>query len=204
MGYNQPELVLDPILVLLIGRQAFLIDGHHRIAAYRKQGSEDIPVRYFEGSVRDAVLAAGEANSKAVQPMTRSECANYAWRLTCIGGYSKAATAKAASVSERLVATMRATKKTLGEQAANYEDWWQASKAARGKEQRSMTDEEIDEWKEAQAQEYAERLRKTFSGKLITNPEVAARAIEIHFGEHLQELLNELGPYEEEDVEPDF
>ena len=201
---------LDPILVLRIGREAYLIDGHHRLAAYRGKGRKDIPVCYFKGTVRAAVLAAGEANSKAVQPMTRAECADYAWRLTLIGGYSKAATATAASVSERLVANMRTAKKTLGEQAAGHKHWWRAREAALGKEQREMTDKERDEWKEALAEEYAERLRKTFSNKLVMNPEVAAMAFGIHFGEHLQELLYELSSVrdrfcpEDDDYNTDF
>lgn len=54
-------------------------------------------------------------------------------------------------------------------------------------------------------------MRKEFTGKLIANPELAARALNIYFGRKLPELFNELRPYisdvdaqEQDDENDDF
>ena len=48
------------------------------------------------------------------------------------------------------------------------------------------------EWLEAQAGDYARRLRDEFSGKLIANPELAARALSLYFGRKLPMIFREL------------
>lgn len=72
---------------------------------------------YFTGSVEEAVLQAGRANSKAKQPMTNTERQDFAWRLVRLGSYTRNQVAEAAGVSLRQVATMREVLKELGEDA---------------------------------------------------------------------------------------
>jgi ParB/Sulfiredoxin domain len=55
--------LLDPMLVMQIGQDAYLIDGHHRLLAYELAGVRSlVPVEYFQGTIEEAVLAGGRAN----------------------------------------------------------------------------------------------------------------------------------------------
>jgi len=203
---------LEPVEVIWIGSEPFLIDGHHRMIAYRQARFDGlIPVRPFKGTVEEAVLAAGAANSKAKLPMDSQTRQNYAWKLVLLGGYSKAATAKAASVSERTVANMRTAMKKLGDEAIRYDAWWKAMQAANGVAVDEPFDPDAhDEWLQQQAQSYADRLARTFSTKLARNPEIAGRALSIYFGRNLPEVVVELQHHaekmrrEEEGEDPDF
>lgn len=195
--------LFDPLLVIQIGGTAYLVDGHHRREAYlNAKVGQPIPVTYFVGSVEEAVLEAGRANSKAKQPMTNTERQDFAWRLVRLGTYTRAQVAEAAGVSVRQVATMRDVLKQLGEEAFDHESWWKAREAASGKESPSFdSDDEREEWLESTASDLARRMRKEFTGKLISNPELAARTLNIYFGRKLPEVFRELRQYlpEEQD-----
>lgn len=196
--------LFDPLLVIQIGRTPYLVDGHHRRKAYLRAKVEGpVPVTYFEGSVEEAVLEAGRANSKAKQPMMNAERQNFSWRLVRMGGYSKRQVAEAAGVSVRQVATMREVLKKLGDEAFDHDSWWKARRVASGGSTISFeSDEEREAWLDARASDLARRMRKEFKNKLITNPELGARAISIYCGRKLPELLVELRHYAPED-EPD-
>ncbi|HLO77105.1 MAG TPA: ParB/RepB/Spo0J family partition protein [Magnetospirillum sp.] len=189
--------LFDPLVVIQIGGTAYLVDGHHRREAYlNAKVTQPIPVTYFAGSVEEAVLEAGRANSKAKQPMTNTERQDFAWRLVRLGTYTRAQVAEAAGVSVRQVATMRDALKQLGEDAFEHESWWKARQAASGKESPSFdSDDEREEWLEARASDLARRMRKEFTGKLISNPELAARALNIYFGRKLPAVFHELRQY---------
>lgn len=185
--------MFDPLEVIQVGGTAYLVDGHHRREAYKLgKVTQPIPVAYFSGSVEEAVLQAGRANSKAKQPMTNTERMDFAWRLVRMGGYTRKQVAEAAGVSVRQVATMRDALKALGADAFDHASWWSAREAAAGRSGSDLTDDEREERLEAQASDYASRLRKEFSGKLIANPELAARALSIYFGRKLPEVFREL------------
>lgn len=196
---------VDPVTVLQVGHEAVLIDGHHRIAAYElAAATESIPVRYFEGSLEEAVLEAGEANSKTKLPMTSQERQDYAWRLVLIGQYSKAAIARASGASPSQVANMRKVRRTLGDAAFEHARWWHARARAQGGDtSRQMPDEEREAWLEEQANAYADRLAREFGTGLARNPEVAARALAVHLGRRLGEVFAELKGLVSEWEEPD-
>ena len=106
---------LDPLLVMQIGRDTYLLDGHHRWAAYELAGVHTpVPVQYFEGTVEQAVLEAGRANTKAKLPMVAQERYDFAWRLVLLQAYSKKEIVEAAAVSDGQVANMRRVYKELG------------------------------------------------------------------------------------------
>lgn len=189
--------LFDPLVVIQIGGTAYLVDGHHRREAYLNANViQPIPVTYFAGSVEEAVLEAGRANSKAKQSMTNTERQDFAWRLVRLGGYTRNQVSLAAGVSVRQVATMRDVLKKLGDEAFEHDSWWKANRASSGKEALSFDgDDEREEWLEARASDLARRIRKEFTDKLITNPELAARALNIYFGRKLPEVFNELRQY---------
>jgi len=115
---SNPRKTFDPLTVWKDpdSEQIIVLDGQYRAEAYRQagQGTRKVPVRIFEGSRSEAVLAALSANSKATLPLTSPERQNAAWRLVRApltpGGpqYSKPLIADASGVSERLVGYMRA------------------------------------------------------------------------------------------------
>lgn len=181
---------LDPILVLYCGDDSVVVDGHHRLEAYKRQERKSIPVRYYKGTAEEATREAGKRNSKAVLPMTSKERMNYAWRLVLRGKASIAETASAAGISPRQVTLMRKRFKELGDSAHEFREWWQAQKELDARQ--ALTDEERSEWLEAQAQDRANRLSKEFGGKLSSNLAIAARSLEIHFGRKFFDLVEEL------------
>lgn len=193
---------LEPVLVAWFGPDAYLIDGHHRIAAYQQaEFAAEIPITSFEGTVREAVLEAGRANTRAKLPMDTRGRQDFAWRLVVMGGYSKTEIRLGASVSDGQVGVMRRTAKELGAAAIDCGTWWQAQQAAKGISREPLTDDEVEAFLEQQASEYADRMWKAFSKKLATNPELAARAFNIYFGRRLPELVRALGDYVDEVVD---
>jgi hypothetical protein len=101
---------LDPILVTLVGNRAFVVDGHHRLDAYRAaEWKRSIPVEYFEGTVEEAREEALRRNIENKLPMTRDDKFEAAWRL--LKGDSKrtqAAIIELTTVSRRTISTMAA------------------------------------------------------------------------------------------------
>lgn len=198
---------LEPVTVVRVGTEAILIDGHHRIAAYRRAKVDTpIPVAAFKGTLEEAVLEAGRANSRAKLTMSVQERMDYAWRLVRMGGFSKKQVVEAAVVSDGQVAEMRRVLKVLGDKAFDCDRWWTARRLAKGKAIPDLTDEEQEAYLEQQAMDYARRLSKVFSTKLATNPDMAARVFNIYFGRKLPDLVHCLRDYvpEDDDRDSDF
>ena len=185
--------MLSPILVMPIGDEIYLLDGHHRMAAYAVARIADpVPIRQFTGTVEEAIVEAGKANSQAKLPMTTQERQNYAWRLVVLGAHSKSQIVAAASVSDGQVALMRRAKGCLGRDADVYPTWARAHSVYKGKTTELPLDADIEAWFEAQAQSYADRLAREFGNKLSANTEVAAKAMHVYFGRKLSDLVGEL------------
>lgn len=55
---------LPPIVVMYDGTDRFLVDGFHRVEAFRRLGREEIPAVFAAGSHAEAVLAACAANKE--------------------------------------------------------------------------------------------------------------------------------------------
>lgn len=182
---------VEPIVVWEHGGEFILLDGHHRVDGYKIAGKVDeIPVEFFEGSLDEALLRAGEANSKAKLPMSTRERQDFGWRLVSLGDFTKAQVMEAASISKGQVDIMRKAKLKLGPLAACIGPWHQARKLAEGGKDEPS---DMEDWKEQMAEEYADRLAKAFGNKLSTNPELAAMAFQRYFGRKLPELYHALG-----------
>lgn len=207
-GIAKSGRFFDAVEVIQVGRKVYLVDGHHRIEAYaRAKVGVPVPVTYFEGTVEDAVLEAGRANSKAKLTMSNQERQDYAWRLVKMGTYKRGEIVAASSISLRQVAIMRQVVTAIGEDALDCDAWWKARRLAEGKASFALSPDELEERLEAQASDYARRMAKTFSTKLANNPELAARALDIYFGRKLPDLMRYLRDYvgdEETDEDPDF
>lgn len=197
---------LDPVTVIRIGQQFILIDGHHRLEAYqRAKQTSAIPVSYFTGTPEEAVLEAGEANSKAKLPMMPQERQDHAWRLVLLDRHSKSQISRASGTSSTQVANMRKVRRELAASAYDHEHWWQARKAAQGPED-EISDDDREQWKADMAEDFANRLAREFSTKLADRPEIAAMALSAYFGRRLPEVVRELRDYlrDQEDEESEF
>lgn len=202
---------LDPVLVYPLGDEFLLIDGHHRMAAYKKARCfDEIPIEVFSGSLKEAVLASGLLNGRTRLAMTKTERMDYAWRLVRMKAYSKAQVCEAASVSDGQVAKMRRVLKRLGEDADQFESWHRARRSDQESSFEPMSEDEHEAMIERKAQKLADKMLKAFGNKLASNPEVTALALEIHLGRKATEIAIELrhlldrDEWDEEDDEDDF
>jgi hypothetical protein len=74
---------LEPILVFPVADKYYVMDGHHRLAAYITAGwKADIPAIVFGGSLDEAVREALRRNNKNKLSMTTKDRSEAAWRLT--------------------------------------------------------------------------------------------------------------------------
>lgn len=73
---------LDPILVFTVGDAFYVVDGHHRLAAYdTAQWRKVIPATVFEGTLEGASDAGRAGNIRDKLPMSRNEKREAAWTL---------------------------------------------------------------------------------------------------------------------------
>ncbi|THK37385.1 hypothetical protein EHS39_14260 [Ensifer sp. MPMI2T] len=195
---------LDPITVWRCGRHALLVDGHHRLEAYRLYQSEkrkllNIPVRWFHGSAGEAMREAARANCMAKLPMTYAQRANYAWALTLYGDVSKKETASLSGTSTTLVAKMRLVQKALGLRAGSFDQWDKALRDYQrsGAEADEQADFASKDWVKEKGQRIADRLGRTFSTRLSSDPEATAYGLISHMprsaGLVAREVLEGLG-----------
>ena len=185
---------LDPVLILPCGDSFVLIDGHHRLEAYRRDEKRtDIPVRYFEGSIEDAVLEAARINAKAVLPLNNQQRQNLAWRLVLTKRYSKAQLVEAAAVSYGQISNMRKVMKALNDDANTFDSWWKAQQAAAGKLREQDEDFDQDAWLREQVAIYVDRMSKAHGTKLSSNPSLLALVLVDYCGRNAKSLYDELG-----------
>ncbi|WP_417788926.1 ParB N-terminal domain-containing protein [Terasakiella pusilla] len=201
---------LEPITVFQVGNEAYLVDGHHRIAAYKKAGKKDIPVEYLpeETTVKEAMAFSFTANNKTKLNLTLQQRMDGAWRLVRMGvkAYTKPEIKKLSNVSNGQIGFMRKVLDKLGTEAIHIECWDEARDLYNKREKPKYDENDIERFKREQAEKYAERMRKEFHDKLFKNPEVAAMALDMHFGERLVDLFRALQEYipEEELEGPGF
>lgn len=74
---------LPPLLIWKLKDQWVLLDGHHRLEAYRqvKEPSDTIPVRVFCGTFHEALVESMACNRNDKLHMTKFEAQNMAWKL---------------------------------------------------------------------------------------------------------------------------
>ncbi len=188
---------LDPVVVLWAAGEAILVDGHHRLEAYRAEGRELIPVVFFGGDPQEAAVFSRRENRKERRGLTLGDRFTGAWGLVLMTqggtrGEGREALARNAGVSEPTITKMRDVKARLGRSAARYSTWREAREADPG---RPAADRDYagDEWKVAQAAAWAGvlgRSKELFGMK--KQPEVAAMALAEFFGERTGEVVRHL------------
>ena len=104
----------EPLLVFPIGKRFVVIDGHHRLTAYRKaRWKQPIPVNVFEGTLDEARFAALEGNVRDKLRMSGPEKREAAWKLVKENILSKAQIVKLGVAADGTIATMRKVRKKL-------------------------------------------------------------------------------------------
>jgi hypothetical protein len=174
---------LDRITVWWGGDRWYVIDGHHRLDAYRERGvHKAIPAKVFSGSLDEAMAHSGAANSRDKLPMSKDDKLAFAWRLTLTTGLSKSRISRACAISVGTIHNMRAVRDKLMADTENTvedllsEGWKQSNMRARGIESyRSHPDP--DNAVRERADVYRERLYKVLGNKPHTDPEAFAMAL---------------------------
>lgn len=184
----------DPITVYEIDGEDFCVDGHHRLAVYRKvlSPAKHVPVVRIGGTLADAIAASVRANSGLFLQMNYSERQEAAWKLVKIGYGSKREQSALSGVGETFIAKLRRLKRHLQEHHGGKE-WgslWEAERLVRG------TDEDGDEWTEemeaAKVAEYARLLRRALGSRLHQQTDtVIAALISIIGTERLAEAVRQ-------------
>ncbi|QUX93299.1 hypothetical protein CYL31_18665 [Marinomonas sp. A3A] len=197
---NEPTNRLDPIVVWWSGSMWYVLDGHHRLAAYREFAKEKelmkvmIPVKAFNGSLVQAMGEATRLNSKDKLAMTKDDKSNRAWKFVALRaeGLSKGSISKVCKVSTATVGRMR--KKLREVQQYHPDDWHEVALEMTWAEAIDYPHKEKsydDDWQRAQAKDWAKRLSTTFGRKLIAQPEVFIDAL----GMYSQKLLRDVTEY---------
>jgi ParB-like chromosome segregation protein Spo0J len=167
---------LDPILVTPVGKRFFVVDGHHRLSAYRaEKWSEAIPVEVLDAPFKEARETAIALNIKNKLPMTKNDKYELAWDLVKSGDYSKSKIMEMTTVADGTVANMRRTLRSLEESEAYSENmsWRQARR-----HQSAADKQDYDEWVDQAAKKLADQIIKNVGVKFVKRPDVLARALE--------------------------
>ena len=171
------EKAFDPLTVWWSGAGWYVIDGHHRLMAFRKEKRvEAVPVTVFVGSINDAIRQSVSLNSRDKLPMRKDDKLERAWKLVCLdAGLTKGDIHSDTTISERTVTTMRQKRKDLIARGDDPLDWsWREAK----KDDRTINPDE--DWVEEHAKDWMRRIVKAFGKKFVEQPQIAARALELY------------------------
>ncbi|TPK80394.1 hypothetical protein FJ527_01050 [Mesorhizobium sp. B2-4-18] len=195
---------LDPVTVFAVGGDAYCIDGHHRLGAYRAfKVTPSIPVEWFQGSLEEAITEAIERNQKAKLPMKPMERMEGAWTLVLMGAHSKARIATTAGVSERTVANMRSLLRS-------YREKFPAERPGKFQEVRNEMADRMptgfsDEMKEAMIERFRSTIAEKFGRQAAKHNGLFAEALLRYGGQSFVTMLADYwGFIPEDDPECDF
>ncbi|MBW4708674.1 ParB/RepB/Spo0J family partition protein [Roseobacter sp. YSTF-M11] len=187
-----------------------LVDGHHRLEAYRQQKwAKNVPAVVHRCTLDEARLLALAENTKIRLPLTNGERADVAWKLVCLGEtYSRQQTVKASGMSDGTIATMRRTRRQLlnapdaGELPTS---WHQAQRELKSQDDRSFSAEDWDEWIIAEADALDDIIGKPLGDMAHRRPQAACLVVVARLGSqgmrHLfEEHAAEYGYVLEEDM----
>jgi ParB-like chromosome segregation protein Spo0J len=207
---NQTKQAFEPLLVFPAGEKYYVIDGHHRLAAYEAvKWQSHIPVKVFEGTLDEALLRGLSGNNKNKLPMTAMEKSEAAWRLVKEGKLNRPQIIALTTTSRSTIGNMRT--KLAEMKAADPEgdrswqrDWIHARMWAPDGEQRTVE----DDWLTKAAEKLVQRIVKAgIATELMKKPDVTALALSL-INEHLPSALTrewgwEIGDWQQEKYHED-
>lgn len=202
LSQNLDDMALaDRVRVWWSGNRWILIDGHHRLAAYRLKQLEigealQVPVEaHSKLSFSEALGVACKVNAREKVTINREDKSNAAWRLVCLGEGSIQKQAEWSGASKQLISIMRATLKRLQARKLPTErlidqGWDWSRKIDQGNEMKEFSPEAA----EAMAREWSKKIAKATGGKVTKCPDIFARAIEL-ISDTLPEALVSSDPF---------
>jgi hypothetical protein len=180
---------LDPVTVAAFGDEWFLIDGHHRLAAYQEAGwTKPIPVNALQSELRGeeritwAVEMTFADNAKNRLNMNTADKVDGAWRaISRKTEQSKAHAKRTFGVSDGTVAAMRRVRDDLeeaGRPAEAFPSWRMAKSELRRLKEDDGEPRDFDQMWDMQKRHIARRLKPVMEMNL--SPESLAEALEAY------------------------
>ena len=183
---------LERIVVITLRKKLYVVDGHHRLAAYAALGKTKVPVQHFKGDLRAAFFQSLDTNIRDKLPIARKDKLEAAFRLVKHKlQYSHPMTwediAQRAVVSERLVYKMQALLQK------NSKAWTQSWVETLLDLQNNGTDYKpgSDEFREEYARKMADQIMSKVGMNLTENPDITAIALSMISEELPRALIEE-------------
>lgn len=178
--------LLTPLLVWWTGKRWVVMDGHHRLEAYRRDAEGKakyrlIPVEVSQAENPEAaIIEANRENRKNKLNTTEEDKHRQAWFFTVEGiGGSVRAVAEATGSSKSTVQRMRDARAKLTAKGWSKDrlmglKWQQVIELTKDRPGDWTGTISADEELERAGRAWAERLQREFGGKLLEAPDIAA------------------------------
>ncbi len=195
---------LAPVLVIAIGGTLYVVDGHHRLAAYGALGQASVPVLHFSGTLEDAWLKSLSANTADKLPMVLKDKWEAAFKLVkrrVSGGLDMTweKIAHAAVVGPRLVYKMQSAFIMAQADHADAGDWSWGETLGKLRDKTTKYEAGSVEFREEAARKMADQILKAVGMNLTANPDITALALGM-ISEELPRALIEEWTFEVRDV----
>lgn len=201
---RNPETELDPITIAWISLSLSegmwtVIEGHHRVEAYKSHNRRLIPCVIFEGDRVETVLQALSSNLKDKLPMTQSEKLDAQWTIF-VGMQNlqyRTKTLLDIGTAPGTLQKFREHERVLkwhGEKSQKF-TWREAKRFIKG----------INNMKEAQfdenelAKRWAQDIYNKFGDTARNSPSVFGDAIKMYMGEYSFSCMVEYHTHEEDE-----
>ena len=168
-----------------------LVDGGHRLAAYKNDKRENVPCRVMAGTFAEAAVKALAANTRDTLSLTQQERSDGAWRLVRAHDLNLTGDtiARAAGVTRRTVQAMRKRwREITAAGVTGTGEWWRDKQDREGQSGEPMTDKE----REGKINELAEALRKAAGMTPSRDIQLLGEALLRAFGRHLKDAAEYL------------
>jgi hypothetical protein len=195
-GIKNTRAHLEPMTVFWIEGSYYVIDGHHRHAAYTRCQYDvpelmmAIPVNEFTGTFHEAKVMSATANTKNKLPMFDPEKRQMAWELLNLGEEYYGTQTNITAITGVTKNTITKYKRLLKECVSKGEDPKQFTLKEVIYNARDGV-EYNEDWEDSQAQALATKLRKAWGTIGRSHPEITAKALLQYLGEALSEKVVE-------------
>jgi len=191
---KEPDSDLDPVTLCTLHiphegvKKLVLIDGYHRVAAYKAKGRKDIPAITIDANPLEAAVYSVLTNFKNTLNMTSSEKLNAYWTIfvAMTGQKGRTATLTKMGISNGTLQNFRVVYRSLI-QTISFEEiltlnWQQAKNGVSDTDDCPFDPDET-------ARKWAEQLFKQFGTSVKNSPEVFSDALAIYMGEQSFDAL---------------
>ena len=191
---KDPDNDLEPITLCNLyipnegTKRPVLIDGYHRLSAYKEKGRTEIPAIVLDATPLEAAIQSVLNNFKNTLNMTSSEKLNAYWTIfiAMTGKKGRTSTLKKMGISNGTLQKFREVYQDLTQNHSFEEildlDWQEAKYAMSNADECPFDPNET-------ARLWAEQLFKQFGTTVKDSPEVFSDALELYMGEEKFDAL---------------